>query len=92
MVYDSGMTQTKFTCQCTRCNATGRYDRGTCFDCNGTGYVNRTNTRGFTPFVLTVTYENGKTNQPRIFASRKEIAVMIVERMLRINGWKGTVA
>jgi len=86
------MNAAKYTCQCTRCNATGRYDRGTCFDCKGTGYVNRTNTRGLTPFVLTVTFENGSINQPRVFATQRKYAVEIVERMLRIKGWKGEVA
>lgn len=83
---------TKFTCQCLRCNATGRFDRGACFDCKGLGYVNRANTRALTPFVLTVVYENGSTNAPRVFATQRAHAVTIVERMLKIKGWKGAVA
>jgi DnaJ-class molecular chaperone len=85
-------TQTRFTCQCPRCDSTGRFDRGVCFECKGLGYVSRTNTRGLTPFVLTVTYENGSINTPRVFASRRENAVAIVERQLRLKGWVGTVA
>lgn len=81
----------KFTCQCNRCDGNGKYDRGTCFDCKGLGYVNRTSYRGLTPFVLNVTYANGSTNQPRVFATNKATAKMIVERMLKINNWQGTV-
>lgn len=87
------MTQaTKHTCQCNRCNGAGRYDRGTCFDCKGTGFKSSTNTRGLTPFVLDVTYRNGSKNTPRVFASSRAKAVEIVERTLRIKGWEGVVA
>ncbi len=85
------MTQT-YTCQCTRCDGSGRFDLGTCFDCKGTGYVNRATTRGLHQFVLTVTYSNGKTNTPRVFASTRAKAVQIIERTLRIKGWDGVVA
>jgi hypothetical protein len=85
------MTATKFTCQCSRCDGTGRYDRGTCFDCKGLGYVNRVNTRGLTPFILKVVYSNGSINTPRVFASTREKAVMIVVRMMTIKGYTGQV-
>jgi DnaJ-class molecular chaperone len=81
----------KYTCQCTRCNASGNFDKGTCFDCKGTGFVNSVSTRGLTPFVLTVTYSNGTENKPRVFASSRKIAISIVERMLRVKGWGGIV-
>ena len=82
-----------FTCQCNRCNGAGKYDRGTCFDCKGLGYKNRsTQPRGLTPFVLTVTFSNGSTNNPKVWATRQQIAVSIVERTVRIKGWSATVA
>lgn len=81
----------KYTCQCKRCDGTGRYDRGTCFDCKGSGFVNSSSYRGLTPFVLTVTYDNGSTNNPRVFATSREKAIMIIERQLRVKGWTGTV-
>jgi len=81
----------KVTCQCKRCDGIGRYDRGTCFDCKGTGFVNSSSYRGLTPFVLAVTYSNGSTNSPRVFATSREKAAIIVERMLSIKGWEGTV-
>lgn len=83
---------TRYTCQCPRCDGVGRYDRGTCFECKGFGYVNRATTRGLTPFVLSVTYANGSTNAPRVFASSRQKAIQIVERTLRIRGWEGVVA
>lgn len=82
---------TKFTCQCTRCDATGKYDRGICFDCKGLGYVNRVSTRGLTPFVLKVVYHNGSLNSPRVFASSRAKAVAIVSRLMEIRGYTGTV-
>ena len=85
------MTTQKYTCQCTRCDATGRYDRGACFDCKGLGYVNRIVTRGLTPFVLEVTYANKSTSQPRVFAANRARAIAIVERTLKIKGWNATV-
>lgn len=82
----------KYTCQCTRCDGSGRFDRGICFDCKGTGFVNRTTTRGLTPFRLTVTYANGRQNTPRVFATTRAKAVAIVERQMRVNGWEGAVS
>ena len=79
------------TCQCPRCDSTGRYDRGTCFTCKGTGYVNRTNARGLTAFPLKVTYSNGSTNHVKIYATQRKNAVSIVERMLKLNKWDGVV-
>lgn len=81
----------KYTCQCTRCDGSGRYDRGTCFDCKGLGSVNKCSYRGLTPFVLKVTYTNGSTNTPRIFATNRDKAIMIIERAIRIKGWSGIV-
>lgn len=84
---------TKYTCQCSRCDGSGKFDRGVCFGCKGVGYRNQaTQPRSLTPFILTVTYSNGSTNKPRVWASSKARAVQIVERMLRINGWQGVVA
>ena len=83
----------KYTCQCMRCDGTGKYDRGVCFACTGTGYRNQaTQPRALSPFALTVTYSNGRTNQPKVWASSKARAVEIVERMLRIKGWDGVVS
>lgn len=83
----------KFTVQCSRCDGKGRYDRGTCFTCKGVGYENKaTQPRGMTPFVLTVTYNNGSKSAPKVWATRKEVAIEIVSRQLKINGWIGTVS
>ena len=83
----------KYTCQCTRCDGKGKYDRGVCFGCKGTGARNQAGQpRGLTPFVMLVTYSNGSTNQPKVWASSKARAVEIVERMLRIKGWDGVVS
>lgn len=82
-----------FTCQCSRCDGQGKFDRGTCFNCKGTGYENKTRQpRGLFRFVLVVTYSNGAVNKPTVWASSKAAAVQIVERMLAIKGWAGTVA
>lgn len=84
---------TNYTCQCSRCDGRGTYDRGTCFACKGVGYENKTRQpRGLHPFSLVVTYSNGSNNKPTVWASSKSIAVQIVERMLAIKGWTGTVA
>lgn len=80
---------TQFSCQCSRCNGTGKYDRGTCFGCKGLGYKNQaTKPRGLTEFNLTVTYANGSKNNIRIFASRHENAVSIITRICQIKGWE----
>ena len=81
-----------YTCQCSRCDGSGRYDRGDCFDCNGSGFVNRkTQPRGLTPFVLEVIYSNGSKNIPTVWASSRSKAVAIVARMIRVKGWQGEV-
>lgn len=86
------MTKSTYTCQCPRCDGTGRYDRGTCFECKGTGFVNRASARGLSEFKLAVTYTSGKKCAPRVFATTRAKAVGIVERQLRVNGWSGVVA
>lgn len=44
---------------CPRCNGTGRYDRGTCFQCNGRRAI--TCAKPATPmFKVTAVYENGE--------------------------------
>jgi DnaJ-class molecular chaperone len=81
-----------YTCQCGRCDGSGRFDRGTCFECKGVGYVNRsTKPRGLSLCILIVTYSNGSTNEVKVYASSRDKAISIVERMIRIKGWIGTV-
>jgi hypothetical protein len=81
-----------YSCQCSRCDGTGKYDRGTCFDCKGVGYKNqKTQPRGLSPFTLNVTYSNGKVNTPKVWATSRDKAISIVERTCRINGWEATV-
>lgn len=82
---------TKATCQCSRCDGSGRYDRGTCFECKGAGYVNRKNTGNLTPFTITVRFSNGSINTPRVFAISRAKAVSIVERSCALNGWTAEV-
>ena len=53
--------------------------------------MNRVNTRGLTPFILKVVYSNGSINTPRVFASTREKALMIVGRMMTIKGYTGQV-
>ena len=84
-------TKPRYTCQCIRCGGSGRFDRGACFDCRGAGFVNRASTRGLTPFVLAVAYENGRTESARVFATTRGKAVEIVERHLRVKGWAAVV-
>lgn len=81
-----------YTCQCSRCDGSGRYDRGDCFDCKGSGFVTRkTQPRALVPFALEVTYSNGSKNAPTVWASNRSKAVRIVERMIRVKGWAATV-
>jgi hypothetical protein len=82
----------KYSCQCTRCDGTGRHDRGTCFDCKGYGFVSRCSTRHLTPFIVNVIFSNGTENKARIFATSRGTAVAIVERRVRMNGWTATVS
>jgi DnaJ-class molecular chaperone len=83
--------ENKYCCQCGRCGGIGRYDRGTCFECKGNGFTNKSKQPSGNKFDLAVTYENGSTNRVTIYASTKEIAVSLVERQLKIKGWNGTV-
>lgn len=79
-----------YTCQCPRCDGTGKYDRGDCFTCNGVGYKNQvTKPRCLTEQKITVTYENGSNNFVTIYSVRRSVAISIVERMMSIKGWKG---
>lgn len=81
-----------YTCQCSRCDGSGRYDRGDCFDCKGSGFVNRkSQPRGLTPFALEVTYSNGSKNAVTVWGTSRTKAVQIVERMIRVKGWEGKV-
>jgi hypothetical protein len=82
----------KFTCQCHRCDGSGKYDRGTCFDCKGTGFKNRTTQpRGLTPFVLSVTYSDQSKDTPLVFAATREKAIGIVARACRVAGWNAEI-
>ncbi|AMW36164.1 hypothetical protein [Xanthomonas phage XAJ2] len=84
---------TKFTCQCSRCDGNGKFDRGTCFTCKGVGYENKARRpSSLTAFTLLVAYSNGTTNKPTIWATSKKVAVKIVERMISIKGWEASVS
>jgi DnaJ-class molecular chaperone len=81
----------KFSCQCGRCGGSGKYDRGSCFDCNGLGFKNVARKPTLLAHVLTVTYSNGSVNTVTIYASLRAVAVEIVSRQLKIKGWIGEV-
>ena len=83
---------TKFSSQCGRCGGSGKYDRGTCFECKGNGFINSARKPNLPAHNLVVTYSNGSTNNVTVHASQRRIAVEIVECQLRINGWQGAVA
>ena len=83
----------RFATQCSRCDGKGRYDRGTCFGCNGRGYKNLTSKPSrVNEYHLKITFENGSSNFVTMFAHSRNVAIDLVNREVRANGWKGEVA
>ncbi len=76
---------------CPRCDGSGRYDRGTCFQCKGIRYVNQTTKpRGLTAFNLTVTFINGSQNRPVMWARDRQKAIEIITAYCAVKGWEVT--
>lgn len=74
---------------CSRCNGTGRYDRGTCFGCKGAGsklqaVKPRTSARGLTAWIVEAEHTAGGIGKAAvIYSVTPAQAVDVVERALR---------
>ena len=74
---------------CSRCNGTGRYDRGACFRCKGAGCKQqavkpRTCARGLSAWIVEAERTAGGTGKAAvIYSVTPAQAVDVVERALR---------
>lgn len=82
----------KYNVECPRCQGTGRYDRGTCFECKGNRFVKRSHKPSTEPRNIVVTFDNGKQDFVKMYFFTREYAIKAVEHQLLVRGWKGTVA
>lgn len=82
----------RFNVECGRCLGTGRFDRGTCFECKGNRFVLKTRKPKTEPRNFVVTFDNGKTNEIKMYFFLKEYALKAVEYQLIVRGWKGTIS
>lgn len=80
------MTNGKFLCECGRCGGRGRYDRGTCFDCNGRKFVARARKpNGVVPYIVRVNTEAGRVKW-EVFASTRDMAIELVRMVYVVKG------
>ena len=86
------MTKKKFNIACPRCDGTGRYDRGTCFQCKGSRSIKVTHKPSYEPRNLVVTFDNGKQDFVKMYFFSLEYAIKAVEHQLLVRGWVGTIA
>ena len=83
--------------QCSRCDGRGRYDRGTCFGCKGSG-VKKVATKprktAFNLYKLEAQLINAETfnDLPDLYATTSAIAISIVERAIRVSKAPGYLA
>jgi DnaJ-class molecular chaperone len=75
----------KFLCECGRCGGRGRYDRGTCFDCNGRKFVAKSRKPNRVPHIVRVNTPEGKVKW-EVYASSKEMAVELVRMVYIVKG------
>ena len=80
-----------FNRECPRCSGTGRFDRGTCFQCKGSRFIKQKNRPSLPSHVIEVKFENGTKNVVTMFSSRREHAVSAIELQCADKGWKAIV-
>lgn len=82
----------KFNIQCPRCQGSGRFDRGACFQCKGRRYILTSRKPSGEPHNLVVTFDAGHQNFVKMYFFSREYAIKAVEYQLITRGWKGTIA
>ena len=81
-----------FNVQCTRCDGTGRYDRGTCFKCKGKRFVKSSRKPHLLPERnYVVTFDTGKKNVVKMYFFTAEYALKAIEPQMLVRGWRGTI-
>ncbi len=81
----------KFNVECPRCRGTGRFDRGTCFECKGRRSVVKSRKPVAPEHNLVVTFETGEKNYVKMYFFTREYAIKAVEHQMLVRGWKGIV-
>lgn len=81
----------RYNVQCPRCQGTGRFDRGTCFQCKGRRSITTTRKPTIEPKNLEVTFDTGKQNFVKMYFFTLEYAIKAVEHQMLVRGWKGTI-
>ncbi len=88
-----GANAPSYVCQCSSCNGTGKYDHTVCPKCRGWGLVNLDHKpTNLHIFYLELKFRNGKINSPKVWATTRARAVMMVEHMCLLRGWSATVS
>lgn len=80
-----------FNVQCPRCGGTGRFDRGTCFQCKGARSVKRKTKPKLPAYDFTVTYPNGSINSVRMYFRNAADAEASIRHTLTIMNWDATI-
>lgn len=76
------MASKLYKATCGRCGGTGRYDRGTCFGCNGAGFK-MTSRKPAVRFTVSAIYSDGVRRVLRQRAAKtteQAIATVVAER------------
>lgn len=81
----------RYSIQCGRCDGSGRFDRGYCFECKGAGYTNKNmlpaKTGALKRNAVLVRFSNGSTNTAVLYTATKRLALSLVEREIGRRGW-----
>lgn len=81
-----------FNRECPRCQGTGRFDHGVCFQCKGKRFIKQKSKPTLPERNLVVTFETGKQDHVKMYFFTREYAVKAVEHQMLVRGWKGTIA
>ena len=77
-----------FNRECPRCQGTGRFDRGTCFECKGRRIIKQKSRPTLPAHVIEVKFDNGSKNVVTIYATRRDHAEAAIELKCAAKGWK----
>lgn len=82
----------KYNRECPRCNGSGRYDRGACFQCKGARFITQSTKPHLPERNLCVTFDTGKQDFVKMYFFTREYAIRAIEYQMIARGWKGTIS
>lgn len=80
-----------FNRECPRCQGTGRFDRGACFQCKGRRFIKQKSLPNLPVHVIEIRFENGTKNVVTMYGRRRVYAEAAIEEQCIAKKWKATI-